>query len=135
VLVLDVSVAATWFLSDERSSAADALLDRVAARGAIVPALFRWEIENVLLSAERASRLTAEDVDAALESLRDLPITLEYPEARLFPGNEVGLARHYGLTAYDAAYLALAANRRLPIATLDSELARAARDLGIRVIP
>jgi predicted nucleic acid-binding protein len=41
------------------------------------------------------------------------------------------LARHYGLTPYDAAYLALAATRRIPLATLDTELAHASRDLGI----
>jgi len=64
-LVLDVSVAVQWFLTDERNSAANRLFDRVLAEGAYVPALFRWEIGNVLLSAERASRIAPDDVDRA----------------------------------------------------------------------
>jgi predicted nucleic acid-binding protein len=100
-----------------------------------VPALFRWEIENALLSAERANRIEADEVDRALEALRDMPILVEPPGERIFSGGEVHLARHYDLSAYDAAYLILAANRKLPLATTDDALAHAARDLGIRVVP
>jgi len=134
-LVLDVSVAAKWFLRDERDEVAVALLEQVAAGGAYVPALFRWEIQNVLLGAERASRIEPDDVEAALDALRDLPITVESPGERIFSGSELQLARHYDLTAYDAAYLALAAGRRLPLATLDASLMHAASDLGIVVMP
>ena len=134
-LVLDVSIAAKWYLPDEQSRYADALLDRVVSEGAFVPALFRWEIESVLVSAERASRIQADDVDAALDSLRDLPIVLKLRGDRFFSGNEVRLARHYDLTPYDAAYLSLAASQNIPLATFDDALAYAARDLGIVVVP
>ena len=134
-LVLDVSIAARWFLRDERDEAAVALLARVAEDGAYVPALFRWEIQSVLLGAERASRIDSDDVDAALEALRDLPIIVESPGERVFSGSELQLARHYDLTPYDAAYLALAAGRRLPLATLDLALMHAASDLGVAVVP
>jgi len=134
-LVLDVSIAARWFLRDERDDGAAALLARVAEDGAYVPALFRWEIQSVLLGAERASRIDPDDVDAALDALRDLPIIVESPGERVFSGSELHLARHYDLTPYDAAYLALAASRRLPLATLDAALVHAASDLGLVVIP
>jgi predicted nucleic acid-binding protein len=134
-LVLDVSVAAKWFLRDEIDDGAGALLATVAAVGAYVPALFRWEMQSVLLGAERASRLDADDVDAAFDALRDLPILVEPPGERVFSGSELHLARHYDLTPYDAAYLALAAGRRLSLATVDAALARAATDLGILVVP
>ena len=134
-LVIDVSIVAKWYLPDERSRSANALLERVAHEGAYVPALFRWEIESVLLGAERADRIDADDVDAALESLRDLPITLESAGERFFSGNEVRLARYYDLTPYDAAYLCIAASRNIPLATTDHALAYAARDLGILVLP
>jgi predicted nucleic acid-binding protein len=133
-IVVDVSVAAQWFLRDERNAFAASILDRVADDGAYVPALFRWEIANVLLAAERADRITPRDVDEALEALRDLPILVEPPGERLFSGSEVHLARHYGLTPYDAAYLALSADRRIPLATSDGDLGRAGRDLGIAVL-
>jgi predicted nucleic acid-binding protein len=132
-LVLDVSIVAKWFLPDERSGFAQSLLDAVVVEGAFVPALFRWEIENVLLGAERAGRIEPNDVDDALDLLRDLPIFIEPPGERVFAGNEVPLARYYDLTPYDAAYLSLAANQKIPLATTDNALAYAARDLGIVV--
>jgi len=106
-LVLDVSIAARWFLRDERDDGAAALLARVAEDGAYVPALFRGEIQSVLLGAERASRIDPDDVDAALDALRDLPIIVESPGERVFSGSELHLARHYDLTPYDAAYLGI----------------------------
>jgi predicted nucleic acid-binding protein len=133
-LVLDASVALTWFLPDEPSAAADALLERVTVEGAYVPALFRWEIENVLLAAERADRIAPEDVDAALDALRELPFFVDPPGQRFLCGSEVRLARFYDMTSYDAAYLTLAADRQLPLATFDAALAYAARDLGIVVL-
>jgi predicted nucleic acid-binding protein len=134
-LVLDVSIAVKWFLQDEGDDVSPKLLERVAAETAYVPALFRWEIQSALISAERSNRIDAEDVDAALEALRDLPILVESPGERVFSGLEMHLARHYDLTPYDAAYLALAANRRLPLATLDGALLRAASDLGLETTP
>jgi len=83
-----------------------------------VPALFVWEIQNVLLSAERAARATLNEVGEALEALESLPIFVEAAPERPRSGIEVSLARHYRLTSYDAAYLVLAAHRRthLPLA-------------------
>ncbi len=133
-IVVDVSVAVKWFLRDERSRFADSILNRVAQEAAYVPALFRWEMQSVLLAAEKANRITSTDVDDAIDSLRDLPIFIEPPGERLFSGSEIHLARHYGVTPYDAAYLAVATNRRLPLATSDAELSHVARDLGTVVL-
>ncbi len=43
------------------------------------------------------------------------------------------LSREYGLTAYDAAYLDLAVESGLPLATLDPDLVRACKkaDVGL----
>ncbi len=133
-LVLDVSIAATWFLRYEHDPIAAAILDRVELEGAHVPALFRWEIESVLINAERDGRISPEDVDAALEALRDLPIAVADPGSRVFAGSEMIFARHYDISPYDAAYLSLAENHRIPLATADASLASAARDLGVDVI-
>jgi predicted nucleic acid-binding protein len=134
-VVLDVSVAVAWFFSDEHAAVAGQLLDAVARDGAYVPALFRWEIQSALFSAERAARIAPDDVDAALAALRDLPIVVESAGERVFAGSELRLARHFDLTPYDAAYLALAADRRVPLATFDAALTRAARELGLDVRP
>ena len=44
------------------------------------------------------------------------------------------VARTLDLTAYDAAYLALAARRGLPIATVDDRLRRAAETAGVPLV-
>jgi predicted nucleic acid-binding protein len=46
----------------------------------------------------------------------------------------LNMADRFQLTVYDAAYLELAQRRRLPLATLDSELGNAAQALGLPVI-
>ena len=134
-LVLDASVAVHWFLSDEGERSASNILDRVTVRGALVPALFRWEFQSGLLRAERAHRLAGEEVDAALEVMRSLSIVVEPPGEHLVFGAELQLARHYALTLHDAAYLTLAVRHRVPLATLDAALARAAADLRVELLP
>ena len=44
------------------------------------------------------------------------------------------LAERHTLTAYDAAYLALALDRQLPLATLDRTLAEAAEREGLPLL-
>ncbi|MES0101937.1 hypothetical protein NKK47_34415 [Mesorhizobium sp. M0019] len=49
-------------------------------------------------------------------------------------GAIIELATAHGLSAYDAAYLALAIETALPLATLDRKLAVAAGGQGIRIL-
>jgi len=64
-----------------------------------------------------------------------LPIVVEPPGERVRFGSELQLARHYALTVHDAAYLALAVNHRVPLATLDADLAKVAVDLNVAILP
>jgi predicted nucleic acid-binding protein len=125
--VLDASVALAWTLPGEAHAApAAALLARLAEEAALVPSLWRLEVGNALLTAERRGRLRPERVAAAWRLLAELPIELDAETpARAWAGT-AELARRHGLTLYDAAYLELAARRALPLATFDALLARAA---------
>ena len=58
-IVLDASAIAAWCFEDESDPAADALLDRVATDGATVPALWVFEVANLLARAERRDRVDA----------------------------------------------------------------------------
>lgn len=132
--VLDASIALKWFVEDEMVPAADHLLERVIEEGAVVPALFRWEAQSVLTRAVLDGRLTEDLMEVALEHLASLPIAVEDPGEKLFFGGEAQLALRYDITPYDAAYLALALDYRIHLATADNDLARAARDANVRVI-
>ena len=122
--VLDASLAASWFLPDEASPATNALLDRLLESEAAAPSLFRHEMRNLMLLAQRRGRMSR-------AKLRDVIAVLGAAPVRdCGPGDDaeiVDLAIKHDLTAYDAAYLALALSERLPLATLDKKLAAAAR--------
>ena len=120
-LVLDASVAAAWVLPDEENSVADAILHRVAAEGAVAPSLIWHELRNIFLMAARRGRLPQDEIVPSLLRLRRLPIeTVDVSASG--DATLIGLASTYGLTAYDAAYLALAEDRDLPLATADRTL-------------
>ena len=126
-LVLDCSVAIAWLFEDEATRETEALAEQVAAAGAIVPSLWRLEIANVLLQAEKRVRLPAGGAGVRLEVLSDLPIVVD-PQTDVRAWREtLTLARAHGLTVYDAAYLELALRKGLPLATRDAALIAAAR--------
>lgn len=79
---------------------------------------------------ERRGRITEAETAAFLHALSRFPITVDRS-----PGEDVlTLARRHGLTACDAAYLELARRDDLPLATLDRQLAAAARAESVRLI-
>ncbi len=55
-LVLDASMTIAWLFEDEHTEAAHAVMQRVAAEGALVPTLWRLEVANVLRNAVRRKR-------------------------------------------------------------------------------
>lgn len=134
-LVLDASVTLAWALAGEvRSEEAHALLARVADESAVVPALWRLEVGNAMLSAERRNRIRPDRVDAVWRQLNELPIEIDTEtNAKAWSGT-AGLARRCGLTLYDASYLELAVRRGLPLATFDGALARAAAAEQVAVV-
>jgi len=76
-LVLDCSLAMAWCFEDEASAAADAILERVRDDGALVPALWVWEVANVLTLAARRGRIGGGDVAARLALMTALPIRVD----------------------------------------------------------
>ena len=134
--VLDCSVTAAWLLEDELVPEADMLLDLLDDGGrAVVPGLWRLELGNVLVNAEKRRRISVRGVAKCLGILARLPIVTDSEtEDRAF--REIfELARRERLTTYDAAYLELAVRMGLPLATLDGDLAGAARRIGVEVLP
>jgi predicted nucleic acid-binding protein len=132
-LVIDASVAAAWVLPDEDNAAADAILHRLAVEGGIVPSLIWHELRNILLMAARRGRLSEAEVVPSLLRLRRLPLEA----VNMAAGGDAGivaLAARHRLIAYDAAYVALALNRSLPLATADRALQRAADAEGVELV-
>jgi predicted nucleic acid-binding protein len=129
-LVVDASMAGAWLLPEEDSDAAEAIIAGLSGRPP-VPSLFWHEARNILLIAERRGRIGAGEAAAAMARLRRLP--LEDAGAGR-DGVIMAIAAAHRLSAYDAVYLALAQERRLPLATLERKLAGAARAEGVEVL-
>jgi predicted nucleic acid-binding protein len=124
MIVIDAGIAIDWFVT-EPSKVAESALDQTAAEGAIVPPLWRWEVQDVLRRLELAGRLT-QPIAFIRHELRELPIAVDDELTGLF-GEEAALASRYGLTVYDAAYLELALRLHVPLATTDRALAAAVK--------
>ena len=95
--------------------------DRLFARGESLhaPHLLDVEVTQVLRRYASTGELKPGRAREAVQDLVDLPIT-RYPHAELLPW--VWELRH-NLTAYDAAYLALAEALDAPLVTRDSGIA------------
>jgi predicted nucleic acid-binding protein len=133
-VVLDSSATLAWIFADEATATIRRLFEQVADDGAVVPALWRLEVANVLTGAVRRGRIDADFRQEALADLALLDITADpHTDARAW-GETLSLADRFGLTLYDAAYLELARRRDLPLATLDGELRSAAGRLGLRLL-
>jgi len=128
--VIDASVAACWAFSDEDHPKASQALERLRNETARASGLFRLEVCNVALVNERRGRISEVDGKAFLRSLARLPIQLDFEPVE---PELLRLARTFGLSAYDAAYLELALRLDLPLATPDDRLARAGVAAGARL--
>lgn len=134
VIVIDASVAVGWCFADEATPEADAVLDRVLAEGARVPALWHLEVANVLRQAERRGRISEDGTGTRLSLLAVLPILADPLTTQHAWHQTLSLARRHRLTVYDAAYLELALRSGVGLASKDRELLSAAAASGVDVI-
>jgi predicted nucleic acid-binding protein len=134
MFVVDASVALAWCFTDEASVVADRALDRLVSEGGIAPAIWPLEVANGLRTAEKRGRLELGDIARVRELLVSLPVQAEGVDLRSALGEITDLARTLDLTAYDAAYLDLAARRGLPLATVDDRLRRACARAGVELV-
>lgn len=132
--VIDCSVAIAWLFDDEATPQTAALLDRMSAATALVPALWFFEVTNVLALAERKGRVTSRQSDAFIADLGKLDIERDDDAADRAFTHLLSSCRAYHLTAYDAIYLDLAVRRSLPLATLDEDLRKVAGKLRVPLV-
>lgn len=133
-LVLDASLALQWFLEDEAGRQYGlSVLASLSSKRAVVPILWFYEVGNGLLMAHRRKRITFDQIDGFLTRLKALPIDAS-EEGPMELLELPALAQKHSLTNYDTAYLALAMRLRLPLATTDAELRRAAAAAGVGIV-
>lgn len=130
-LVLDGSATLGWFYPGETTVALSELFDRVVARGAFVPELWKIEVASSLTVGIRRRKITAEDREEALADLDRLFITVDRHTGDHVWHESLALADKHRLTVYDATYLELALRLSLPLATLNGDPRNAAAREGV----
>jgi predicted nucleic acid-binding protein len=125
-LVADACVVLKWQMDDEAHVAnAIALRDDYLVTGETTvsaPHLLVYELANAIYNAARRARLAANLARQALQNLLDCEIDLQAPP----PQRVLDLALELALSAYDAAYVALAEHLGVELWTADRPLYEAA---------
>lgn len=132
--VVDCSIAMAWLFNDEATPKTAALLNRLTTETALVPAWWFIEVTNVLAMAERKGRITPAQSDAFVADIDKLGIERDDEAPNRAFAHILALCRTHRLTSYDAIYLDLAVRCNLPLATLDVDLRKTAKKLGVRLL-
>lgn len=131
-VVIDASVALAWCFPDESNEFADGVLIALEGHAILVPAVWGLEVANALLVGERSKRLRQPEFVQFSTLLASLSLVQDAQPVSEHLSNVLPVAREYGLSAYDAAYLELSIRRGAPLATLDRKLQRAAQMAGVK---
>jgi|FLYL01.1.fsa_nt_gi predicted nucleic acid-binding protein len=123
-LVVDASVAVKWLLRDEDLvEEADALLRGFAGRRLTLaaPTFIRYEVANVVEQARRRLRIDADRAGRMLRLFLSLAIHRTEDDDDLVIAAR-SLAERFGLSAYDAVYVAQAERLGYALVTNDARL-------------
>ena len=103
-----------------------------ATRGATLyaPPSLPWEVGQALVAQIRRRRRSLPDARRVWDAFQSVPMRLVDVDV----GEAMSIATELGLYAYDAYMLELAAQRGLPLLTLDHKLRDAARSRAITVV-
>ena len=131
--VLDASVTIPWAFATPHPYAAH-VLELLAEEEALVPSIWPLEVANGILGGERRGQLDVAHSARFLNLLRALDITVDMTGAERILSVVLELARTQHLSSYDAAYLELAMQEGIPLATMDDDLRAAAGRVGVLLV-
>jgi predicted nucleic acid-binding protein len=119
IIILDASVIVKWFNKENYTQSAIILKEKYLKKEILIyePSLIFYEVSNAL---RYNSEFGENDVIQAVQSLIDLQ--LKIVENDNWFSKSITLAYKYGITIYDAAYIALGIFLNAPIYTADEKL-------------
>jgi predicted nucleic acid-binding protein len=122
-MIIDASALLSAYFPDEALPQAQELVRRHLLGGVQLraPCLLLYEVTNVVWQGERRKRIASAQGDRILQSIVGLSLELYDTTAM----DALALARKYNCSAYDAAYLALAAQLEEQLITGDARLYKA----------
>ncbi len=122
------------FLSDENSKLADQFFSKLQNENkAIVPSLWLYEINNVVLVATRRKRISEENVSTIFKSLESFPIEVDISFSPSIMRNIYELGKKHALSVYDSAYLELCIRKKAGLGSLDEKLIQSAKREKVKI--
>ena len=129
--VLDASIAVGWVVAKQATAYGRGIRLRARREPYHAPALWRLEVANALRSLERRRAISSDAAEAAIGILDRMRPAIH--EALMPLVDLLRLSRRFDLSAYDANYLALALELRLPVACGDGPLKAALAKAGVKL--
>ena len=127
MIVADSNLIACCVLKSEATTAALALREREPVW--YVPRLWRYEMLNILATMIKAKRLARSDAESIYCQLLD---ALQTSEKDPDPSSVLSLVERYGISGYDAHFVALAHGLGAKLYTQDKELLQKFPDVAVR---
>ena len=122
-LVIDASVVLKWYLTDEEyGQKALGLLEKYISNESdlLAPSLLEYEVVNGLTIAQKRGRIKEDKILLAIDGFMDLKINLK-DLSQVYP-KVLHYCRIYNCSVYDASYLAIADEEKIPVVTADKKL-------------
>lgn len=132
-IVLDASIAIGWALPSQATPLTDRLLAQSESYEFRAPHIFHAEVLNAFAKAERARRISGEDVQLACDMILQMDLVVDSPPDKATLRELLGIARAERMSIYDVLYLGLAVALKAPLATRDEQLRQAAVRHGVAI--
>ena len=133
--VLDSSFCGALIMPDENSDIVNDFFYVLSEDEKIyVPAVFWFEISNLVTSAVRRNRIVLSEISSLIELLPEIKINTDFSHGNLYSMNLANIAARVSISSYDAAYAELAIRRKAELGTLDQALATACINLGVKTV-
>lgn len=119
-MIIDASVILSALFPDEQQSQSQAIIrDHVAGQISLVgPTLLEYELSNAVWQGVRRQRITMQQAEEIMTVVDELHISLQTVKWQTI----LPWAQKFDRSAYDAAYVALAAERNESLVTGDLRL-------------
>jgi predicted nucleic acid-binding protein len=117
MIVVDTNLVYSFLINGDHSEAADEIIER--DRDWLAPPLWRSELRNALLKSIRGNLMDLEDAFGIMVEADAMMSGSEFDAAS---ADVLELASTSGCSAYDAEFVVLARDLRVPLVTTDKEL-------------
>ena len=131
--VLGADVVVAWRVLIPGNSYPSGVLGKFPRSIAVVPGCWFLDVADLLRGHVRTKHLSAADATQFLTGLQSFTIWVDDETPLRAWGETFELARRHRIDTADAAYLELALRLKLPLATTDATLTRAATAAGVPI--